>query len=97
MCTRQECLDRLRSVAPYIRQEYGVTSMCLFGSVARGENNADSDVDVFVDMPPKFFLSIRLKHFLEDLLGTSVDLIGRHSNMNAFFLSQIKRDEIVII
>ena len=97
MCTRQECFERLHNAAPYIRKEYGVTSMCVFGSMARGDNREDSDVDVFVEMPPKFFLSIRLKHYLEDLLGKAVDLIGKHGNMDAFFLNEIKRDGIVII
>lgn len=50
MCTRQECIDRLTEAAPYIRKEFGVTSLCLFGSMARGDNGPDSDVDVCVDI-----------------------------------------------
>ena len=97
MCSREECFNRLRKAAPTIQKDFGVTSMCVFGSMARGDNRPDSDVDVFVEMPPKFFLSISLKNFLEDLLGLGVDLISKHANMNAFFLNQIKKDGIVII
>lgn len=71
--------------------------MRVFGSMARGDNREGSDVDVYVEMPPKFFQSIRLKHYLEDLLGLDVDLIGKHANMNPFFLNEIQRDGIVII
>ena len=70
--------------------------MCVFGSMARGDNHEGSDVDIFVEMPPKFLQSIRLANFLEDLLGTSVDLIRKHARLDAFFLNEIKRDGVVI-
>lgn len=97
MCTRQECFDRLRNAAPQIKKDYGVTSMCVFGSMARGDNHDGSDIDLFVDMPPKFLQHIRLANFLEDLLGLSVDLISKHKNMDPFFLNEIERDGISII
>ena len=46
MCTREECFARLHEVAPRIQKEYGVTSMLIFGSMARGDNKAGSDVDL---------------------------------------------------
>lgn len=75
MCTQQQCFARLAESAPYIRKEFGVTSMCVFGSMARGDNNDDSDVDVCVEMPAKAFKVIALKQYLQDLLGMSVDVI----------------------
>ena len=49
MCTRKECFERLHQAAPFIQKEYGVTSMRVFGSMARGDNHEGSDIDVFVD------------------------------------------------
>lgn len=97
MCTRQQCIDRLTEAAPYIRKEFGVKSLCLFGSVARGDNRVDSDVDICVDMPPKTGLIMGLKIFLEELFGSSVDLIRRHKNLRPFFLSRIEKDAIYVI
>lgn len=97
MCTRQQCIDRLTEAAPYIRKEFGVSSLCLFGSVARGDNRPDSDIDVCVDMPPKMQLVLGLKSFLEELFGISVDLIRRHPGLRPFFLSRIERDAIYVI
>ena len=96
MCTRKDCFNRLQKAAPYIQKEYGVTSMRVFGSMARGDNHEGSDVDLFVEMPPKFLKSIHLANYLEDLLGVSVDLIRKHSHMDEFFLNEIQRDGIVI-
>jgi len=58
-------------------KRYGVESISLFGSVARGEAGPRSDVDLLVDVDDEvtlFGLS-RLKHHLEDLLGMPVDLV----------------------
>lgn len=96
MCTQQQCFARLAESAPYIRKEFGVTSMCVFGSMARGDNNDDSDVDVCVEMPAKAFKVIALKQYLQDLLGMSVDVIRRHLNLNLFLSQEIERDGVVI-
>jgi predicted nucleotidyltransferase len=56
---------------------YGVRSLSLFGSVARGESGPESDVDLLVDFgrPPSFDSYMNLKLALEDLLGKRVDLV----------------------
>lgn len=97
MCTRQQCFDRISEAAPQIKSMFGVRSLCVFGSMARGDNRTDSDVDVCVDMPPKAFKVIALKNFLQELLGVSVDVVRRHANMDTFITKEIDRDGIYII
>ena len=96
MRTSQEYIDIIRSHAAELRQQYGITSMRLFGSVARNEHREGSDVDIYVTMPPKFFNYIQAAQYLEDLLGCSVDLISDHKNLRPFFKEQIERDGIDI-
>lgn len=97
MFTRQQCIEKLIASAPYIRKVYGVKALCLFGSVARGDNGNNSDIDVLVEMPPHMNLLAGLKAFLEDRLGGSVDLIRRHDHLSPFFLAQIEKDGIYVI
>jgi predicted nucleotidyltransferase/DNA-binding XRE family transcriptional regulator len=56
---------------------HGVSNLRVFGSVARGEDRPDSDVDLLADLPPglSLFGLSRLEADLEDILGTRVDLI----------------------
>jgi len=56
---------------------YGVKSLAVFGSVARGEAIAESDLDVLVEFsrPVGLFEFIRLKYFLEEMTGCRVDLV----------------------
>ena len=63
----------------------------LGGSHAYGTNNENSDVDLFVKMPPVFYNAIAAAQFLEELLGCKVDLICDHDNLNPFFRNQIDK------
>ncbi len=58
-------------------EHFRLRSLHLFGSVARDEATAASDVDVLVDFEgrPDFDRYMGLKFFLEDLLGSRVDLV----------------------
>jgi len=68
---------RLKAEAPALRRRYGVASLAVFGSMARGDEREDSDVDVFVAFEGKatFDDFMGLKLDLEDLLGRRVDLL----------------------
>lgn len=59
-----------------IAAKHGATNVQIFGSVARGEENADSDVDFLVELESGRSLldRIALIQDLEDLLGKKVDV-----------------------
>ncbi|MBP3849498.1 MAG: nucleotidyltransferase family protein [Prevotella sp.] len=92
----QEYIDIIRNHASELHDEFGITSIRLFGSVARNEHHDGSDVDLFVTMPPKFFNYIMASQYLEQLLGCHVDLIKDHKNLRPFFRNQIEQDGIDI-
>lgn len=97
MRTRQEYVDIIKSHADELRSRFGITSLMLFGSVARNEHHEGSDVDLFVTMPPKLMNHIAAAQYLKELLGNDVDLIQEHRHMRPFFREQIERDGITII
>ena len=74
---RDEVLHTLHQHYPGLIKNYGITSLALFGSVARDEATDTSDVDVLVDFgaPPTFDQYMGLKFFLEDLLQCQVDVV----------------------
>ena len=92
----QEYIDLIRMHKSELQEQFGITSMRLFGSVARGEQREGSDIDLFVTMPPKMYNYILAAQYLEQLLGCSVDLIRDHNNLRPFFRQQIERDGIII-
>ena len=97
MKTKEECMELIKSCADTMRHRFGVSSFRLFGSVAREEQQADSDVDMCVEMVPKLYLLVELGMYLEELLGCRVDVIRMHRNMNAFLRKEIEKDGIFIL
>ena len=75
---REEILERLASHRKDV-EAFGVKSLALFGSVARGEARSESDLDLLVDFegPATFDQFMELKFFLEELLECQVDLVTR--------------------
>ena len=71
---RDEVIRKIRDHRSEL-ERFDVRSLSLFGSVARDEARPDSDVDVLVEFGRATFDGyMDLKFFLEDLLGTAVDL-----------------------
>jgi hypothetical protein len=73
---RNEVIEKLAAHKDVLAT-LGVKSLSLFGSVARDEATAQSDVDILVDFgePASFDLYMDLKFYLEELLATRVDLV----------------------
>jgi len=72
----QETRQFLSQEKRRLEQVYGVRSIAIFGSVARGEAGEASDLDILVNMEsPSFDRYMDLKFELEDRLGTAVDLV----------------------
>jgi uncharacterized protein len=62
-------------------RDLGVLSLALFGSVARDEAHSNSDVDLLLELEPPltFDRYMNIKFYLEDQLGTQVDLVMQKS------------------
>ena len=79
---REEILERLRAHEGDIRT-LGAKSLYLFGSVLRGEDRPDSDIDLFIDYDEASGFSLielaRMQAGIGSLLGRPVDLMTRNS------------------
>ena len=80
---REEAIKVLSNHKAELRQKFGVKSIAIFGSTARGEVTSQSDIDVLVEFDPVAAPSlldfIHLKHFLSDELNGKVDLVEKNS------------------
>ena len=73
--TQSEVLTILRREMPALREQFGVEKIAVYGSFAKGNPTAGSDVDILVSLSkPLGFGFIRLANHLEDQLGRKVDL-----------------------
>ena len=76
---------------------HDVTNLRVFGSVARGEDRPDSDVDLLVDLPPHMgLLGLgRVQAELEAILGTKVDLVPA-SDLKPAVRARAERDLVAL-
>ena len=62
----------------YIKETFYVTEIGIFGSFIRREQKDGSDIDILVEFEKghkNFFNYMKLKYYLEELLGKEVDLV----------------------
>jgi predicted nucleotidyltransferase len=79
---RDDIIKTLRDREADLRA-HGVTHAALFGSVARGEQRPDSDVDILVDLDPTVVATMfdyaGLKDYVASLFQGAVDVIDREA------------------
>jgi hypothetical protein len=74
---RETLFALLKSQQDTLRRQFFVASLSVFGSAARDRLRKQSDIDLLVEFerPVGLFAFVRLKLYLENLLGRRVDLV----------------------
>ena len=92
---RDEVLETLRAHKAVLAERFGVTSISLFGSVARDQANDDSDLDLLVQFDglatSRGYFGVQF--YIEDLLGRRVDLVT-HKALRAEIRPYVEREAI---
>ncbi len=88
-------VEQIRRIAAPIARAYGLNSLSLFGSYARGEATENSDIDMIVDCGKvrSAFQMGGLYADLSESLGKTLDLVTTDHRDKAF-LGRIQADEL---
>jgi len=93
MTTDNEIISILKNEKPYLRQNFGLLSIGLFGSYAKNRPHAGSDVDLLVELTePSFDLLAGLQIYLENKLQKPVEIVRKRKTMNERLLKHIEKD-----
>lgn len=97
MKTKDEIIAILRTFKEEFGEKYGIEKLGLFGSVARGEQKENSDIDICVQLQdPDYFVRMEIKDSLEKLFSTKVNVVSLTSIMRSLFRNHIEKDAIYI-
>lgn len=97
MKSTAEYIALLRQFKENSAEKYGIKRLGLFGSVARGEQKDDSDIDVYIEGEPQsLFTMSRLKDELQDLLECRVDIVRLRDRMNGLLKKRIEKEGIYV-
>jgi predicted nucleotidyltransferase len=79
-----------------VATHYGASNIRIFGSVARGDATATSDVDVLVNFGDSVSLYeiVGFKQALQDLLGVLVDVVEDHAGLRERFRQRILAEAV---
>ena len=79
---KQEIVEKLKSLEQPLRERY-ITSLSLFGSIARGHGQAESDIDILIDFDRNSNFDIvdlvGVEKFLEEYLYRKVEVMTKDS------------------
>src|SRR5690606_39367615 len=73
--TTDEVLAQLRGLKDQLCARFGITRIGVFGSMARGDQGPESDVDIVVEMEPNLYKRAELREELQSRFGRPVDVI----------------------
>lgn len=101
MDTASGLLERVRALRPAIDEigrRYGVSNIRVFGSVARGESTAESDLDMLVDIEPDRSLLDLSGFYLDvkELLGVDIDVVTDGDHLQQRFRDRVLRDAVAL-
>jgi predicted nucleotidyltransferase len=93
---KEQVIATLRAHERELRHR-GVLHAALFGSVARGEEKPDSDIDILIELEPEapigLFEYVGIEQYLGDVLKRPVDVANREG-LKAFVRPSAERDAI---
>jgi len=94
---RELILEQLKQYKKQYAKKYGILQLGIFGSVARSQEQATSDLDICIktDIPNPFTI-VRIKEDLENLFHLHVDIVRIREKMNSYLKERIKKESIYV-
>lgn len=90
-----EIKDKIKENQSFLKDKFHVKDFLLFGSYAKGEQTADSDIDLLVNFQKTIdmFEMVDLQEYLQNLFGKKVDL-GTKNGLKKFIKQSILKEAI---
>ncbi len=74
--TTSDVIKILKKEQPFLKTEFGVKRIAIFGSFAKGTQSAQSDIDILIEFEKPIGLQfIRLADYLDKKLGRKTDIL----------------------
>ncbi|TRX42846.1 nucleotidyltransferase family protein [Flavobacterium restrictum] len=94
---KEEIISILKTDKQFLKDNYGVETIALFGSYAKDLERADSDVDFIVEFKePSYRFLMGLYSYLENKLNSKIEIVRKGPHLSERFLTTIKNDLIYV-
>jgi len=93
--SHEDILRLLKVEKEFLKNEFGVVSIGLFGSYVKGNQRADSDIDFLVELKePRFEWISGLQIYLEKRFDKKIELVRKSNSVNRRFTQRIENEVI---
>jgi predicted nucleotidyltransferase len=93
----EEIINTLQNDKQFLKDNFGVVSIALFGSYSKGLENSKSDVDFFVEFKePSYSFLMGLYSYLESKFNSNIEIVRKGPHLSERFLNTIKGDLIYV-
>ncbi|HFU75894.1 MAG TPA: nucleotidyltransferase [Arcobacter sp.] len=94
---KEQVLDFLKDNKEEFSNKYQISALALFGSLARGDNTSDSDIDIAIETKlSDYFKLYDFKEELEKQFHSKVDVVRLREHMNPLLKSRIRSEGIYV-
>lgn len=90
-----EILKILKEDKNFLKDNFGVNRIALFGSFAKNTNKEESDIDFFVELShPSYNSLMNLYGYLEVKFQSKIDIVRKGPHLSEKFIKSIQKDLI---
>ncbi len=93
--SKREIINFIKVEKTFLKENFGVLNIGLFGSYARGQHNQDSDIDFLVEFSkPSFDYIAGLQIYMEKKFNKKIEIVRKRSLHNNRFFERIEQEAI---
>lgn len=93
--SKDEIIDQIRAEKQFLKDHFGVISIGLFGSYAKNQQTADSDIDLLVEFSePRFDWMASLYDHLENKFNKRIEIVRKHHLLRSRFAERVEQEII---
>lgn len=95
--SRNEIIKLLKAEKPFLKENFGVIHIGIFGSYAKNRQTIDSDIDFLVEFEePRFDWIAGLNIYLEKKLDRKIEIIRKRALKTSKFFERIEQEVIYV-
>jgi predicted nucleotidyltransferase len=96
--TKDEIINSLKADKTFLKENFGVINIGLFGSYAKDQQDLDSDIDLLVEFTePRFDWMANLQRYMEDKFDKKIEIVRKRSLSKSRFFDRVEQEIIYVL
>lgn len=92
---KDEIINSIKADKKFLKENFGVVNIGLFGSYAKNQQTEDSDIDFLVEfLEPRFDWIASLQGYMEAKFNKKIEIVRKGNLVNSRFLKRVQQEII---